>query len=206
MKLAFLAAAWPLLLALPQTGAAKGETARIEISKGKRPFLTLSGQESAGQFTIWNGPGTSSAGAPPGERDFADWSIGAVEPPQGLRVYTVRFFCAALGETPKESVPSSLCYGVRYGIDPDSGLGYIQIPPEGDRDFPGNTRTIYRGVEGRWFLSSERWEELVRPKLEAALTPPAPNSYRYEQPYIDTSPQPSHTAVSAKPSIPTKPR
>ena len=204
MKLAFLAAALPLLLALPQTGAAKGETARIEISKGKRPFLTLSGAESAGQFTIWSGPGTPSSAV--NDLDIADWRIGAVEPPAALQVYKVRFFCAALGETPKESVPSSLCYGVRYGIDADSGLGYIQIPPEGDRDFPGNTRTIYRGVEGRWFLSSERWEALVRPKLEAALAPPAPGSSHYEQPYIDTSPRPSHTAVGAKPSIPTKPR
>lgn len=205
MRLAFLAVALPVLLALPQIGAAKGETARIEISKGKRPFLTLSGEESAGQFTIWSGPGTSSAGAPPGERDFVDWSTGAVEPPPNLQVYKVRFFCAALGETPKESVPSSFCYGVRYGIDPDSGLGYIQIPPESDRDFPGNTRTIYRGVEGRWFLSSERWEDLVRPKLDAALTPPARDQYRYQQP-IYTPPSPSHTAVGAKPSIPTKPR
>src|SRR5690348_6174341 len=186
MKLAFLAVALPWLLALPQTGAAKGETARIEISKGKRPFLTLSGEESAGQFTIWSGPGTASSAV--NELDIADWRIGAVEAPATLQVYKVRFFCAALGETPKESVPSSLCYGVRYGIDADSGLGYIQIPPEGDRDFPGNTRTIYRGVEGRWFLASERWEALVRPKLEAALAPPAPASY--QQPYIDTSPRP----------------
>jgi hypothetical protein len=200
MKLALLAL--PVLLALPPVGIAKSETARIEISKGRRPFLTL-GQESAGQFTIWSGPGTSGSAD---ERDIADWSAGAVEPPRNLRVYKVRFYCAALGETPRESVPSSLCYGVRYGIDRDTGQGYIQVPPERDRDFPDNTRTIYRGVEGRWFRASPAWESRVRPQLDAALAPP-PREYRdYRQPYIYTPPPPSRTAVGARPSIPTKPR
>ena len=212
MRLAILVAALLALPALPQIAAAKGETARIEISKGRRTLVTLAGPESAGQFTIWSGPGTV-AGPESGPRettisgrDIADWPLGAVEPPAGMRIFKVRFFCAALGETPRESVPSSQCYGVRYAIDPDSGLGYIQIPEEGDREFPGNTRTIYRGVEGRWFLSSERWEELVRPQLDAALAPPPRDAAIYQQPYIYTPPTPSRTAVGAKPSIPTRPK
>lgn len=204
MRPAFLVAVLPVLIALPQTGAAKGETARIEIARGKRPFLTLAGEESAGWFTIWSGPGTSAVA--PGERDIADWNGGAVEPPRGLQVYKVRFYCAAVGETPRESVPSSLCYGVRYGIDRETGQGYIQVPPEHDRDFPDNTRTIYRGVEGRWFRASASWEQRVRPQLDAALTPPARDPYRDQQPYIYTPPSPSRTAVGAKPSFPTKPR
>jgi hypothetical protein len=204
MRVAILAAALPVFLVWPELGAAKGDTARVEIGKGRRPFLTLSGEDSAGRFTIWSGPGTSSVTN--GERDFADWNAGPVDPPRSLRVYKVRFYCAALGETPRETVPSSLCYGVRYGIDTDSGQGYIQVPPERDRDFPDNTRTIYRGIEGRWFRSSARWEELVRPQLDAALTPPARESHRYQQPYIYTPPAPSRTAVGAKPSIPTKPK
>src|SRR3982751_2784181 len=183
MRLVILVVALPALLALPQIGAANGETARIEISKGKRPLLTLSGEESAGQFTIWSGPGTSRAETP-GERDIADWNAGAVEPPHHLQVYKVRFYCAALGETPRETVPSSLCYGVRYGIDRDSGRGYIQVPPEHDRDFPDNTRTIYRGVEGRWFRSSASWEERVRPQLDTALAPTPAALQPYQQPYI----------------------
>lgn len=212
MRIAILVAVLPGLLALPQVGAAKSETARIEISKGRRTLVTLAGPESAGQFTIWSGPGTVSGpenGPRPmtiSGRDIADWPLGVVEPPAGMRVFKVRFFCAALGETPKESVPSSQCYGVRYAIDPETGLGYIQIPPEGDREFPGNTRTIYRGVEGRWFLSSERWEELVRPQLDAALAPPPRDSTNYQQPYIHTTPTPSRSAVSARPSIPTRPK
>ena len=118
----------------------------------------------------------------------------------------MRFYCAARGETPRETVPSSLCYGVRYGIDRDSGQGYIQVPPERDRDFPYNTRTIYRGVEGRWFRASASWEEWVRPRIDAALAPPPPDPYRYQQPPIYTPPSPSRTAVGAKPSIPARPR
>jgi len=191
-----------IFLAAPQIGAAKSETARIEIAKGKRPFLTLSGEESAGRFTIWSGPGTSATAPDP--RDIADWNAGAVEPPRNLQVYKVRIYCAALGETPRETVPSSLCYGLRYGIDRDTGQGYIQVPPEHDRDFPDNTRTIYRGVEGRWFRASAGWEERVRPQLDAALTPPA--RLVDPQPHIYAPPPASRTAVSAKPSIPTKPR
>lgn len=203
MRLAILVVAVPVLLALPQIGAAKSETARIEISKGRRPFLTLTGEETAGQFTIFSGPGTRET---VGEGDIADWGAGAVDPPRNLQVYKVRFYCAALGETPRETVPSSLCYGVRYGIDRDSGQGYIQVPPEHDRDFPDNTRTIYRGVEGRWFRSSASWEERVRPQLDAALAPPPRDPYPYDRPYIYAPPSPPHTAVGAKPSIPTKPR
>jgi hypothetical protein len=211
MRVAFLVVALLAAPALPRIAVAKGETARIEISKGRRALVTLAGPESAGQFTIWSGPGTGDPANGPGTmtvtgRDIADWPLGEVDPPRGLKVYQVRFFCAALGETEKESVPSNQCYGVRYAIDPDSGLGYIQIPAEGDREFPGNTRTIYRGVEGRWFLASERWEELVRPRLDAALAPPARETYRHERPYIYTTPSPSRTAVGAKPSIPTKPK
>jgi hypothetical protein len=203
MRLAILVVVFPVLLALPLTGAASSDTARIEISKGRRPFLTLSGEATAGQFTIWSGPGTRET---VGEHDFADWSAGAVEPPRNLQVYKVRFYCAALGETPRETVPTSLCYGVRYGIDRDSGQGYIQVPPEHDPDFPDNTRTIYRGVEGRWFRSSAHWEERVRPQLDAALAPPPRDPNSYQQPYIHAPPSPSRTAVGAKPSIPTKPR
>ena len=207
MRPAILIAA---LFAMPAPAAAKSETARIEIAKGKQTLVTLAGEEAAGQFTIWSGPGTS-AGPPegPGQmttsaRDIADWLAGSVQPPRKLQVYEVRFYCAARGENARESVPSSLCYGVRYAIDRRSGQGYIQIPAAGDALFPDNTRTIYRGVEGSWFRSSARWEELVRPQVDAALTSASrEETRRYEQPYIDTPPPPSRTAVGARPTVPT---
>ncbi len=210
MRVAILIAA---LLAMPALSAAKSETARIEIARGKQTLVTLVGEESAGQFTIWSGPGTSWTTSDGGDqmsasdRDIADWLAGSVKPPRKLQVYEVRFYCAARGENARESVPSSLCYGVRYAIDPKSGQGYIQIPTANDARFPGNTRSIYRGVEGSWFRASDRWEELVRPQVEAALTASAREStYRYEQPHIYTPPPPSRTAVGARPTVPTRPK
>jgi len=181
-----------LALVAPIACMAKSETARIEIAQGKRALVTL-GPESASQFTIWTGPGTSStdSNTTDSPRDFADWSSGAVEPPAKLRVYKVRFYCAALGEFERETIPSNLCYGVRYGVDPDTGQGYIQIPKEGDRDFPKNTQTILRGVEGRWFRASDRWEEVVRPQIDAVHSADAARNAwqnQYQQPYSTPPP------------------
>lgn len=195
------------LLVVSLVAGAKGETTRIEIASGKRPFLTLTGPDTAGQFTVWRGPGTSSAdeaGEPSASpRDFADWQAGAVKPPANPRVYRVRFYCAAGGENARESAPSSLCYGVRYAIDPETGQGYIEIPAGDDAEFRGNTRTIYRGVEGSWFRASASWEIVVRPQLEAALA----SRQSYAQPWYqhqqNYSP-PVRTAVSATPLVTPK--
>jgi len=203
------------MLALPLAAGAKSETTRIEIAHGKRPFVTLSGPATAGQFTIWSGPGTSTGPADGPQQmalsdgDIADWAAGSVELPQHkLAIFKVRFFCAAIQDPqdpPPEVTPSHQCYGVRYAIDPQTQQGYIQIPPAQDKDFPKNTQTIYRGVEGRWYRSSERWEELVRPRIDETLlvTPVEYNYWRYQQPYIYTPPA-SRTAVGAKPTVTPK--
>jgi hypothetical protein len=170
-----------VLLLFPALALAKSETSRIEIAHGKRPVVTLEGPDSAGQFSIWNGPGTSAGpeNGPremsTGDKDFADWAKGVVEPPGG-KPYVVRFYCAALGENRAESVPSHQCYGVRYLPDPAGG-GYIQIPAADDPQFRGNTSSIYRGVEGSWYRSSANWEEIVRPRIEATLTAKQRDAY-----------------------------
>ena len=194
-----------VLLLIPAIGAAKSETARIEILHGKRPFVTLAGADTAGQFTIWSGPGTEvtaedgtvSSPAHPG--DIANWEAGAVQVPRDVKVYKVRFYCAAGDAPAREAGPSHLCYGVRYAISQD-GQGYIQIPAAGDKDFKGNTQSIYRGVEGSWFRASARWESLVRPRIDEALTPDPSATYQYQQPiYV-----PSRTAVGASPTVTPK--
>jgi hypothetical protein len=200
------------LLALPVLSSAKGETTRIEIARDKHAVLTLEGPEEAGRFTIWSGPGTSMTSAdgttlaPDGARDFADWIGGPVDPPSGLEVYTVRFYCAATGENARGSVPSHPCYGVRYAYDPVGGPGYIQIPRAKDREFPDNTRSIYRGVEGTWYRASQAWDATVRNLLlsarEAELQAQRDGDYRYRRP-IYTPPQ---RAISATPRVTPKPR
>jgi hypothetical protein len=193
-----------VLLLVPALGLAKSETARIEILHGKRPFLTLSGADTAGQFTIWSGPGTVVTAAdgtestPEHPGDIADWRAGAVALPRDSKVYKVRFYCAAGDAPAREGGTTHLCYGVRYAISRD-GAGYIQIPAADDSEFRGNTQSIYRGVEGSWFRASSRWEALVRPRVDEALTP-APATYQYQQPiYV-----PSQTAVGASSTVSPK--
>lgn len=206
------------LLALPLVSLAKSETTRIEIARGKHAVLTLSGPEEAGQFTIWSGPGTAVTSADGASlthddaRDFADWIGGPVDPPRGLEVYSVRFYCAAAGETTRETVPSHLCYGVRYAFDRDGGPGYIQIPRARDREFPDNTRSIYRGIEGTWYRASTAWETMVRTKLhavreaqlQAEIEAARRDGYRRQQGYYE--PAPSTRAVGATPKVTPKPR
>ena len=203
MRIAVICAA---LLVLPALGLAKGQTARIEILHGKKPFLTLSGADTAGQFSIWSGPGTggwtaedSSGSAPTSHRDFADWKAGVVQLPRDSKVYKVRFYCADKDVPAREDAPSHLCYGVRYAISGD-GTGFIQIPAATDMDFKGNTQSIYRGVEGSWFRSSDLWEALVRPRIDEALTPAPTTGYQYQAPtYV-----PSRSAVGAAPTVTPK--
>jgi len=194
-----------VLLLMSAIASAKSETARIEILHGKRPFLVLTGTETAGQFTIWSGPGASITAAdgtvstPLHPGDIANWEAGAVQIPRDVKVYKVRFYCAAGDAPAREDGPTHLCYGVRYAIAPD-GQAFIQIPAADDKEFKGNTQSIYRGVEGSWFRASARWEELVRPRVDEALTPAPGTGYSY-QPPIYTAPR---NAVGASPSVSPK--
>jgi hypothetical protein len=163
MRLAILIAA---LFAMPALSTAKSETARIEIARGKQTLVTLAGEESAGQFTIWSGPGTT-AGPPDGpgqmstsDRDIADWLAGSVQPPRKLQVYEVRFYCAARGENARESLPSSLCYGVRYAIDRKSGRGTSRSrlrTTRRSRQTPGLSTGAWRAAGSAPRIAGKNW-------------------------------------------------
>jgi hypothetical protein len=155
------------LITLPIVCSSKGKTARIEIFEGERTLLTLSDPQSAGQFNVWSGPGTSS-GTRTSASDYADWSAGTVEPPANPDVYLVRFFCVTPGWLVPEKGANYPCYGVRYAIDRKTRQGYIQIPPARDPEFPPASQSIYRGVEGSWYRATARWESLIRPLIEPA--------------------------------------
>jgi hypothetical protein len=158
-----------LLLALPFAGAcvAKSETERIEVSRGKMQVASIDGA-AAERITIWSGPGTrmtladgtSHMTVTPG--DFADWKGGAVNAPPGQPVYSVSFFCKACEPARRDTWR---CYGVRYVPGRDGERGYIEIPKPGDDEYETNVRTIYRGVEGRWFRATESWDALMRAHL-----------------------------------------
>src|SRR5688572_2135029 len=151
-----------LLLTLPLMSGvclAKARTERIEVSRAKELVARIEGA-TAGQFTIWSGPGTmvTTADDPArmgvSEGDFADWKGGAVEAPRPARTYDVSFFCMACEPARADTWR---CYGLRYAIGRAGERGYIQIPPPGDDDYEVNVRSIYRGVEGQWFRATEKW-------------------------------------------------
>jgi len=186
------------LLALPGQARAKGAITQIEIARGKHALVTLADPDDVAAFTIWSGPGTQVTAAdgtvstPVHPGDIADWTAGAVEPPRKATIYRVRIYCAATDAPPAPGAPSYQCYGVRYAIDAKSGAGYIQIPAANDREFPNNTQSILRGVEGQWFRASELWERRVHPQIDAALAAQVKdNTWLEDQPYI-----PAPTAVS----------
>lgn len=171
-----------LLLAMPFAAGicqAKSKTERIEVSRGNAPLANIDGPD-AQQITIWSGPGTSTitgdgSRMPTSRGDFADWNAGAVEVPRGLPIFNINFYCKACeparGDTWR-------CYAVRYVPGRDGERGYIQIPGAGDNDYEVNVRSIYRGVEGQWFRASEKWEALVRPRIEQALAAPRQSQVR----------------------------
>jgi hypothetical protein len=194
-----------VLLAMPTGAGAKGAVTRIEVAQGRSLLVTLVGEESAGQFTIWSGPGTQVTAAdgtvstPAHPGDIADWAAGAMAAPRKGAMYEVRFYCAEGDVHAAARVPVHQCYGVRYSIERKTGLGYIQVPKADDAQFRGNTQSIYRGVEGSWFRASGRWEELVRPQVEAALAERA----RIDDDWQDYTP-PARTAVGATSTVTPK--
>jgi hypothetical protein len=162
------ALAWLLAIGLlgADTVAARSHVTRIDVSRDKIALVQIEGAD-ASAFTIWGGPGTEvEAGAEDAAADIADWQGGSVAAPGGGPVYEVMFLCEACEPARKDSWR---CYGVRYAPGRDGAPGLIQIPAPGDPAFPGNLKTIYRGVEGQWFRASAKWEQVVRARIQQAL-------------------------------------
>ncbi|MEX2961593.1 hypothetical protein [Microbulbifer sp. TYP-18] len=168
--------AWLVILFIPAIGWSKGETAKIEIEgENLAAPIEITDSNIVKQFNIWNGPGVSMRNArsvklPPRYLDpskpggrFIDWSKGKiVDRPPGLYRYKVAFYIASARS--KDEVMG--VYAVTYEFDPSVELGYMYLP--GFADGSMNTRFIDRGVEGNWFFSSRKWEEIVRPLIENA--------------------------------------
>lgn len=57
-------------------------------------------------------------------------------------------------------------------------------------------------MEGAWFKSTRAWDELLQPRIEAALAGRVRDTALYQPPYIYTTP--SRTAVGAKPVMTPK--
>ena len=128
---------------MPAIGAAKSETARIEILHGKQAVRDAGRRghrraihhlERARDTVVTADDGTVSTPAHPG--DIANWEAGAVQLPRDVKVYKVRFYCAARRATAREIgaqppvLRRALCHRSQdgAGIHPDSRGGRQGLP------------------------------------------------------------------------------
>jgi hypothetical protein len=147
-----------LILSVPAPLPAKGKTVKITIKGAdlKAP-IEISDPKILANFQVWTGPGTSSADR---QSLIIDWFQGPVrKPPESLRRYQVSFHT-----DPNEQI----VYVVYYALSPGSEYGYVYLPGESDEWAGLNVRTIWHGVEGKWFRAWSVWERVARPLIERA--------------------------------------
>jgi hypothetical protein len=150
-----------IALALFWTGIsfAKGPTLKVVISGGdlSTPIEITDRGRLAG-FNIWTGPGTS----PSKEDGFvANWSSAVTAPPASSKRYQVSFYANHHGD-------GGVDYVMMYAYDPTSRTGYVYLPGRGEPEYARNTFSIFRGVEGNWFLARKAWDDLAGPLIGSA--------------------------------------
>jgi len=144
-----------LILSVPTPLLAKEKTVKITISgAGLKTPIEISDAKILANFSVWTR--TADHGL------IIDWSHGPVrETPNTPRRYQVSFYA---GAPPNERI----VYVVYYVFNPDAGPGYVYLPGESDELFSRNVRSIFRGVEGKWFRAWGAWERVARPLIEKA--------------------------------------
>lgn len=160
MKKPVLALAIVLTFLLAGVSFAKGPTLKVTISGADllRP-IKITDRRRLANFQIWTGPGTS----PRNDETFvANWSTTVTSPGASLKRYRVSFFT----DHSKDGVG----YVIVYAYDPASRKGYVYLPGRGEADYARNTFSIYRGVEGNWFLARKAWDDLAGPLIQGAMT------------------------------------
>jgi hypothetical protein len=147
-----------LILSVPTPLLAKGKTVKITIKGAdlKTP-IEISDPKILENFQVWTGPGTSTAERP---SLIIDWPQGPVtKPPEPLHRYQVSFHAG-----PNEQI----VYVAYYVFSPGAEQGYVYLPGESDEWAGLNVRSIWRGVEGKWFRAWSAWERVARPLIEKA--------------------------------------
>jgi hypothetical protein len=147
-----------LILSVPTPLLAKGKTVKITIKGAdlKTP-IEISDPKILANFQVWTGPGTSTADR---QSLIIDWSQGSVrKPSESLRRYQVSFHTE-----PNDQI----VYVVHYAFSLGAEQGYIYLPGESDEWAGLNVRSIWRGVEGKWFCAWSVWERVARPLIEKA--------------------------------------
>jgi hypothetical protein len=137
---------------------AKGDTVKITLTNlHSGTQMELTDYAAVRRFEVWGNL-------------IIDWSKGTVAAPTAaLARYQVKFYEGCkISEYPKacHSEETSLAYVVTYVHDPLTKRGYVYLPAKDDEFVDVNVRSIYRGVEGNWFVASEEWQSFVLPLIE----------------------------------------
>jgi len=160
MKGTFTAAAILVAIsAIPVTLTAKEKTLKITVSGGNLATpVEITDPKILDNVNVWTGPGTSSN---EDEGFIVQWSRGATaEPPSRLSQYLVSFYTERSSERP--------FYVVSYCYDSSRRRGYVYFPGFSEKWYSENVGTIFRGVEGDWFLSRPVWDTTVEPLIANA--------------------------------------
>ncbi len=160
MKGTFTAAAILVAIsAVPVTLTAKEKTLKITVSGGNLAIpVEITDPKILDNFNVWTGPGTNSN---EDEGFIVQWSRGATaEPPSRLSQYVVSFYTEPSSERP--------FYVVSYCYDSSRQRGYVYFPGFSEKWYSENVGTIFRGVEGDWFLSRPVWDTTVEPLIANA--------------------------------------
>lgn len=150
-----------LILNVPTPLLAKEKTTRITIKGADlKTSIEISDPKILENFQVWTGPG---AGTAEGPSLIIDWPQGPVtKPPESVHRYQVSFHRA-----PNDQI----VYVVFYAFNPGAEQGYVYLPGDSDEWAGLNVRSIWRGVEGKWFRAWSVWERVARPLVKnAALT------------------------------------
>jgi len=144
--------------------AAKGVTTKVTIRDTTlQASFDITDRLLLDRFNVWAGPGTfvTTAGreAEGIEGFIVDWQVGAVDRPNGLRRYEVRFYVRY-----PNSGAEQLAYVVFYEQGRSAAEGFIYLPGRSDEHYRLNVKAIYRGerIEGHWFRAISAWQDIVR--------------------------------------------
>ena len=156
MKTSVLAVAIALALFLTDISFAKGPTLKVVISGDDLSTpIEITDRGRLADFNIWTGPGTS-----PSKEDgfIANWSSAVAAPSNSLKRYLVSFYANHHGDGGAD-------YVIIYAYDPAGRTGYVYLPGRGEEEYARNTFSIYRRVEGNWFLARNAWDDLAGPLI-----------------------------------------
>ena len=157
------------VLIIQATAFAKGDTVKITVTNLQSGMLMeLADYAAVKRFNVWEGAGVNGAEVPYAKGFIADWSkLIIVVPSPALVRYQVKFYEGGkFSDGPAcHSEEPSLAYVVTYVYNPAMKQGYVYLPGKGDEFVDVNVRSIYRGVEGEWFVASAEWQTFVLPLI-----------------------------------------